>query len=73
MRIGGNKKIQDAVRALLAYEPEKIYLFGSWSRGEEDDLSDMDFVLIKNTEEPFLDRLKEIQKFLPQHMGAWTY
>jgi predicted nucleotidyltransferase len=41
------KKLRRTVEALKAYEPDKIYLFGSWAKGEEDELSDMGFMLIK--------------------------
>jgi len=40
------------------YNPEKIYLFGSVSRGTENDASDIDLLIIKNTDEkrPFRTR-----------------
>jgi predicted nucleotidyltransferase len=43
------------VQALRSYQPERIYLFGSAARGESDELSDVDLVIIKETEDPFLD------------------
>ena len=42
----GHSRIQRLVEALRAYQPERVYLFGSWARGEEDDLSDLDVVVI---------------------------
>ena len=41
-----SKILNELIQALRSYEPEKIYLFGSWARGEEDELSDLDIVLI---------------------------
>ncbi len=38
------------------YEPERIILFGSHSRGQP--AADIDVILIKDTAERFLDRLK---------------
>jgi predicted nucleotidyltransferase len=59
----------DIVEALKAYEPERIYLFGSHARGEADSLSDIDLVVVKETNLPFLERPKELQRFLPPHVG----
>jgi predicted nucleotidyltransferase len=58
------------VKALRSYEPEKIYLFGSWARGEEDELSDLDIVLIKETDAPFFSRLQEVMAILPSDTPA---
>lgn len=59
-------KIIRLVQALKKYEPEQVYLFGSWARGEEDELSDMDIVVIKTTDAPFFARLEEVSKLLPE-------
>lgn len=45
------------VEILRPYGPQKIILFGSRARGEGDEQSDYDIVVIKRTEAPFLDRL----------------
>lgn len=58
------------VEALRPYEPERIYLFGSWARGEADELSDVDIVVIKRTPQPFLERLREAGSLLPVDTGA---
>ena len=62
--------IRCLVDALRAYEPESVYLFGSWARGEADELSDLDLVVIKTTSAPFFDRLREVAKLLPTGMGS---
>ena len=61
----------DRIRdALVAYEPKCIYLFGSWARKEADELSDVDVVVIKETDVPFFDRLLEASRLLPLEVGA---
>ena len=64
------KQINQIIESLRAYNPEKIYLFGSWARGEGDDLSDVDLVVIKKTKSPFFLRLQEAVKFLPIEIGG---
>lgn len=64
------KRVNQIIESLRAYNPEKIYLFGSWARGEGDDLSDVDLVVIKKTKTPFLLRLREAVKFLPVKIGV---
>ena len=54
-----NARVRQVVDDLKGYAPIKVILFGSAARGEADEFSDLDFVVIKATEQPFLDRLKE--------------
>ena len=63
-------KIRRLIDALRSYQPERVYLFGSWARGEEDELSDVDIVVIKRTGLPFFDRLREVGKLLPAGIGG---
>lgn len=58
------------MEALRPYDPERVYLFGSWARGEEDELSDLDVVVIKGTALPFFDRLREVARLLPAGTGG---
>jgi predicted nucleotidyltransferase len=58
------------VQALRPYQPQRIHLFGSAARGECDELSDVDLVIIKETERPFLDRLSEVAALLPPDVGG---
>jgi predicted nucleotidyltransferase len=64
------KKIRRLIKSLQPYQPERIYLFGSWSRGEEDELSDLDLVIIKQTDAPFWERLREAASLLPADIGG---
>jgi predicted nucleotidyltransferase len=54
------KKLKVIIEALKAYNPEKIILFGSSARGEQDEYSDIDLVIIKKTQDRFLQRLKRV-------------
>lgn len=57
------------VKALRPYQAERVYVFGSWARGEEDELGDVDVVVIKRTPRPFFDRLREVGRLLPASLG----
>ncbi len=63
-------RIEVLVESLKRYQPERVYLFGSTARGEADELSDLDVVVIKRTATPFLERLREVVKLLPIELGA---
>ncbi len=52
------------VRLLQRYDPEQIILFGSRARGEADVYSDYDVIVIKRTERPFLERLRDMVPYL---------
>ncbi len=53
-------RIARLIEALRPYRAERVYLFGSAAQEEEDELSDLDLVIIKRTELPFIDRLREV-------------
>ena len=52
------------------YKPEKVILFGSMARGEPSEWSDVDLVIIKETDLPFLDRVKEVMRLLRPRVGV---
>ncbi len=52
----GEKLIAQIRKALLPYQTERIYIFGSLARGEADELSDVDLVIIKQTDKSLWDR-----------------
>ncbi len=62
--------VRQLLEALRSYQPQRVYLFGSYARGEADELSDLDVVVIKHTAQPFLERLREISKLLPASIGG---
>ena len=53
-------RIRQVVGDLKRYQPMRVILFGSAARGEADEFSDLDFVVLKATHQPLLDRLKEV-------------
>ena len=52
------------VELLRGYDPERIILFGSRARGQQHEHSDYDVVVIKRTDHPFLERLREMVPYL---------
>jgi len=58
------KIIDSLIADLKRYSPEKVILFGSQARGEADQFSDIDIVIIKETRKRFLERLKEVALLL---------
>jgi len=63
------KEIPKIVNALRAYQPEKIILFGSAARGEEDNLSDIDLLIVKETKRSFLERNIEAHRLIYDSYG----
>ena len=57
------------------YNPEKIILFGSHARGETDEYSDLDLILIKKTDKGFVERLVDpiLLKILPPKTDCFVY
>ncbi len=56
--------LERIVRLLQRYEPERIILFGSRARGDADEYSDYDVIVIKQTRRPFLERLRDMVPYL---------
>ena len=52
------------VGLLKRCEPEWIILFGSRVRGDADEYSDYDIIVIKRTDKPFLERLRDMVPYL---------
>jgi uncharacterized protein len=51
------------------YAPEKIILFGSLATGEIHEWSDIDLLVIKETDQRFLKRLHEIARICENRVG----
>ncbi len=58
--------LETIVDVLKLYDPERIILFGSRARGDADELSDYDLMVIKQTCRPFLSRLQDMVPYLLQ-------
>lgn len=52
------------------YEPEKIILFGSLARGETHDWSDIDLIVVKDTDAGYGQRVKELLPVLRGWKGG---
>ena len=52
--------VEQVVKQIMAYKPERIILFGSYARGEQDEYSDIDLILIKKTDTRFIQRQIEV-------------
>ena len=57
------------VECIKNYNPEKIIVFGSYVRGDIDDYSDLDFVVIKKIRKRFIRRLVEAAKLIDNDLG----
>ena len=53
-----------AKRIAEQYEPKKIILYGSYAYGEPTQDSDVDLLIIKNTDKRLIDRWIEVKKLL---------
>ncbi len=69
--LSSDPRLRRLVSLLMAYQPEKILLFGSHTRGQADEFSDYDIVVIKRTQSSFLERLQEMVPLgIPPHPPA---
>lgn len=60
-----NKKIKEVVKRIVNnINPEKIILFGSYATGNFDFDSDLDILVVKETEEPRHRRGRKIKRHL---------
>ncbi len=59
-----SKGLSAIINQLKDYKPKKIILFGSYAYGKPTPESDVDLVLIKETKDPFHDRLKKARMLL---------
>jgi predicted nucleotidyltransferase len=51
---------REIARIYAPLRPEKVILFGSQARGEQDEWSDVDLIVVYETDKRFLDRLEEL-------------
>lgn len=60
-----NSKIQEITQKIVKeYHPEKIILFGSYAWGKPGSDSDVDLLVVKNSQKPRLDRQRELRRKL---------
>ena len=63
-------KIEQVVDSLMGYEPEQIILFGSVARGDADEYSDIDLIVIKDTDQRFVQRMVEAGFFISRDIAV---
>ncbi|WP_421658964.1 nucleotidyltransferase domain-containing protein [Leptothermofonsia sp. ETS-13] len=51
------------------YNPESIWVFGSMATGAMHEWSDIDLAIVKETNQRFLDRTKEVLRLLQPRVG----
>jgi len=52
--------LPELCRRLVAAGAKQIWLFGSHARGEADEDSDVDLVVIQETDQPFFERMRRM-------------
>lgn len=64
-----NEKLRIILERLKKYGPEKVILFGSQAQGKADEYSDIDLIIIKDSDKRFIDRLIEVSEVLGSDLG----
>lgn len=56
------KQIQEIIQTIVeGYDPEKVYIFGSYANGTPNKDSDLDICVIKETDERTVDRRMRVR------------
>jgi predicted nucleotidyltransferase len=58
-------------RIISHFDPEKIILFGSYSRGDATDQSDVDLLVVARTDLPQRERFRAIRRLLADYPVAF--
>lgn len=53
-------ELERLVTSLRRYDPQRIVLHGSLARGDWNRASDVDLIIVKETDRPFLERIGDI-------------
>ena len=59
-----SKMVDQLVRDIKPYDPEKIILFGSASRNEMRKNSDIDLLVVKKTRKSMMERMRDVRKLI---------
>ncbi len=62
--------IDRVLAGLMGYEPERVILFGSMARGDADEYSDIDLIVVKKTSQRFVQRMLEAGSFVPRDLSV---
>jgi predicted nucleotidyltransferase len=64
------QNLKDVTATLITkYKPEKIILFGSLASGKVGDTTDIDLLVVKNTNKPYYDRIREVTSLCDYNVG----
>lgn len=71
---GRREKLETELKLHLSllrekYQPEQVWVFGSLAVGQTGAWSDIDLVIVKETDSRFLDRTKEVMQLLRPRVG----
>ena len=66
----GQSKLDRVVDCLMAYEREKIILFGSVAREDGDEFSDIDLIIVKSTDTRFIQRQVDATNLVPSDISV---
>jgi predicted nucleotidyltransferase len=70
-RVSLERELERWLPLLIAHErPDKIILFGSYCTGEVKEWSDLDLVIVKETDARFLDRTRQVLALLKPRVGV---
>ncbi|MDP2587504.1 MAG: nucleotidyltransferase domain-containing protein, partial [bacterium] len=58
------KSLEQAVRKLKSYKPERVILFGSYAWGTPGKGSDLDLFIVKKTKKRKIERTHEVTKLV---------
>jgi uncharacterized protein len=61
-------RILDALKTY--YAPEQVIVFGSLASGNVTETSDLDLMIVKNTDKKFFDRIREVVKICDYDIGV---
>jgi predicted nucleotidyltransferase len=63
--IGSRQVIEEIVKKIvIEYSPQKVILFGSYAYGNPDEESDLDILVIKDTDKRPIERWTDIKRIL---------
>lgn len=64
------KEIADCIRPIFHNKPVKqVIIFGSWARGTQDKRSDLDLIIIEDTEKRFFQRYDDFNELF-ERLGS---
>lgn len=63
-------ELKRILQEIIKLNVEKIILFGSFAKGKINKKSDLDLIIVKETDKKFLDRLDEIYSYIKNRVAV---